>query len=363
MQRCGMQQTYVGLVCGKSMVNTGGQNDEIVFVKMNANPALVFAPYVKVALAATDVTNLLVLVKVLVEEGLDLFFVHRAHLFRRDKDLITVLVASFLGKFIHTIDLWYAIVYDTELAQCVGVDSLAGVVRQSLVALDCLVSCCHSGIRRLTAPTGRLSYIYAFILSWRKGMRRGKICRPCRQRAAALMHSTAAHQLHKPLQPHAFPTRACSSRANCNASICRHSCNYSYALLSCCRQATTKKRAALQAPSRGRYGLVKIVFGVGLQSGAHSISYIVSQTPCPKHKSLYKQDSGRVFLHLHSRSIFRGAPKMPNAMMCLASLGDGGIADPNVYHFVHAVGRGPRRPALKKHAPPAWRVQGPRAVV
>lgn len=124
-----------------------------------------------------------------------------------------------------------------------------------------------------------------------------------------------------------------------------------------------KKRAALQAPSRGRYGLVKIVFGVGLQSGAHSISYIVSQTPCPKHKSLYKQDSGRVFLHLHSRSIFRGAPKMPNAMMCLASLGDGGIADPSVYHFVHAVGRGPRRPALKKHAPPAWRVQGPRAVV
>ena len=105
-----MQKTHVGLVCGKSVVDAGGQNDEIVFAEMDADPALVFSSYVKIALAVADVANLLVLVKVLVEEGLDLFLVDCAHLFRRDKDLVTVSVASFLGEFVHAIEFGYAIV-------------------------------------------------------------------------------------------------------------------------------------------------------------------------------------------------------------------------------------------------------------
>lgn len=102
--------THIGFVCGESVVDTGRQNDEVVLAEMDANPPLILTPHVEITLAVADVADLLVFMQVLVEEGLDLVLVDRPHLLWRDKDLVSVLVASFFRQFVHAGDFRNAVV-------------------------------------------------------------------------------------------------------------------------------------------------------------------------------------------------------------------------------------------------------------
>lgn len=127
--------TYIGLVRRETVVDAGREDNEVVLSKVDAHPGILLAPDIKVALATADVANLFVLMQVLVEKGLDLFFVDGAHLLRRDKDFVAVLVAAVLRQLVHARNIGDVVVQDAQLGQVLFRDSLARVVRQALVAL------------------------------------------------------------------------------------------------------------------------------------------------------------------------------------------------------------------------------------
>lgn len=56
------RKTHIGLVRGEAVKDAGGQDDEVVLLQLDAHPLIALVPHVKVALAASDVPNLLVLV-------------------------------------------------------------------------------------------------------------------------------------------------------------------------------------------------------------------------------------------------------------------------------------------------------------
>lgn len=117
------------------MVDAGRENDEVVLGELDAHPVVILAAHIKVSLPVADVTNLLVLMQVLVEEGLDLFLVDGAHLLRRHKDFVAVLVTSLLCQLVDARNVGNVVVEHAELGQLVIRNGLARVVRQTLVAL------------------------------------------------------------------------------------------------------------------------------------------------------------------------------------------------------------------------------------
>lgn len=90
------------------------EDNQVVLFQADTHPLIAQAPHVKESLAVHDIPDLLVLVQVLVEEHLDFFFVHVAHLVGRDDDLVPVLVGALVGDLINLCNGWTAVVEDTE---------------------------------------------------------------------------------------------------------------------------------------------------------------------------------------------------------------------------------------------------------
>ena len=134
------RSTHVGLVRRKAVVDARGKDQQVVLLELDAHPVFVPRPHVKVALAAADVADLLVLVQVLVEEHLDLVLVDVAHLFGRHGDLIAVLVAPLGGQLVDALEAGEAVVQDAEPAELILAHGPARVVRKALVPLEPLDS-------------------------------------------------------------------------------------------------------------------------------------------------------------------------------------------------------------------------------
>ena len=96
------------------MINSSRHDHQIIGLKPDANPIVVLAADVKVAAAITDVPDLLVLVQMLVEEGLDFVLVVGQQR-RGDGDLVAVLVATRGSEGVDVGYVWVVEVEDTEL--------------------------------------------------------------------------------------------------------------------------------------------------------------------------------------------------------------------------------------------------------
>src|SRR5690349_18311219 len=101
---------------------------ETHLLQLDAHPLVALVTHVKVALAAADVADLLVLVQVLVEEGFDLLLVDVAHLLRADGDFVAVAVSPLGGQGVDARQLRHAEVQHAQLAQLVNAEAPARVV-------------------------------------------------------------------------------------------------------------------------------------------------------------------------------------------------------------------------------------------
>lgn len=147
------------------MINPRGHNHQIALLQPQPNPSIVLAPDIKVPPTGENVSNLLVLVQVLVEEGLDFLLVARQQV-GGDFDLVAVLVGALGGDLVDGVEVVREVIVGYAEGGEVGwVDGAAGVVREALVALVVVVVSrvdggrCWSRVR-----TSRLSNQYAFIL-------------------------------------------------------------------------------------------------------------------------------------------------------------------------------------------------------
>ena len=104
-------------------------------LEVDANPVVALVAHVEVSVPVADVPDLLVLVQVLVEEGLDLGLVDVAHLLGRHGDLVPVLVAPLAGQLVDLLEVAHAVVQHAEGLEVVDADRGARVVRLALVAL------------------------------------------------------------------------------------------------------------------------------------------------------------------------------------------------------------------------------------
>lgn len=127
--------TYIRLVGGKTMIDARWQNKQIVPFKLNTYPVILLASDIKVALAAPDIADLLVLVAVLDKERLDLVFVRGPHLGGRDGNFVSVLIASLRRQLIDVVHVGEVKGEHPELIQVVDTYGAARVVREALVAL------------------------------------------------------------------------------------------------------------------------------------------------------------------------------------------------------------------------------------
>lgn len=157
--------SHVGLISSESVKDARGKDDEVVLFQLDAHPLVALVAHVKVALAAADVANLLVLVQVLVEEHLDLVLVHVAHLLRRHDNLVAVLVAAVGSQDINLAGRGQVVVQHAQAGQRICRHLTAGIVRQTLVAL------CDSDARVSTEP-------HSDEAGWLGGLPAG--CRTCR---------------------------------------------------------------------------------------------------------------------------------------------------------------------------------------
>jgi hypothetical protein len=100
------RKTYVLLISRKAVIDTGGEDNQIILGQLDAHPLILLAADIKVPLSITDVSNLLVLMKMLSEEHLHFGFVGLAHSGGRNDDLIAVLVAAVCCEGIDVCEVW-----------------------------------------------------------------------------------------------------------------------------------------------------------------------------------------------------------------------------------------------------------------
>jgi hypothetical protein len=131
--------TYIALVCGKSMVDSGGKNEEVVLFHSNAYPLVILTADIKVSSAVADVADLLIFMEVLIKECFDLLLIDVTHSLWGDCDLVSILVSPLNRKSIHSLHTIKPIVVDAELGKVVGPNRTARVVRKSGITLLQLV--------------------------------------------------------------------------------------------------------------------------------------------------------------------------------------------------------------------------------
>ena len=97
------RNTHVLVIGGESMVNSRRKHNQIALLKPDPHPIITLAPNIEKPRAIKNVSDLLILVQMLVEETLDLLFVDVSHLLRGHSDFVPVLVITLLGQRIHII--------------------------------------------------------------------------------------------------------------------------------------------------------------------------------------------------------------------------------------------------------------------
>ena len=107
--------------------------NQVVLLQLDADPLVALAPHVKKSSTVPDISDLLVLVEVLVEERLDLLLVDVAHLLGGDGDDIAVLVAPLGGQLVDLCNIRESVVEDTKLGKVVLGNVSARVVEFALV--------------------------------------------------------------------------------------------------------------------------------------------------------------------------------------------------------------------------------------
>ena len=117
------------------MVNPRRHNHKIALLQPQSNPRIILTPHIKVTPATQDISNLLIFVQVLVEEGLDFLLVAGQEV-GGNLDLVAVLVVALGGDFVDGLEvIGEVVVGDTESGEVGWVDGAAGVVGEALVAL------------------------------------------------------------------------------------------------------------------------------------------------------------------------------------------------------------------------------------
>lgn len=156
-------EAYVGLIRGEPMINSRRKDDEVVFGQHNAYPGIALTSDIEISLSTSNIADLFIFMKVLVEEGLYLVLVHIAHLLWGYENFVSVFVSSLLCQLIDIFEIRETEIVHAEALQFVDMDGSAGIMRQSLVALLGALERRSYQLHKYEIPTGKLSYMYAFI--------------------------------------------------------------------------------------------------------------------------------------------------------------------------------------------------------
>lgn len=104
------------------MVDSSRHDHQIALLQSDTHPIVVFTAHIEVSTTTEDVSDLLVLVQVLVEEVLDLLFVARQCCWA-DLNLVSVLVLSLLSDAIYGIEIiWKLVVLNAEGREICWID-------------------------------------------------------------------------------------------------------------------------------------------------------------------------------------------------------------------------------------------------
>ena len=128
--------TYVLLIGREAVVDASGKDNHIILDKVNADPLVLLASDIEVALAINYIPNFLILMQMLGKKHLHLVLVDVAHALRGHADLVPVLVAALLGNRIDGVNGRAVVVEYTKGCKLLFGDGAARVVRLALVALS-----------------------------------------------------------------------------------------------------------------------------------------------------------------------------------------------------------------------------------
>jgi len=87
------------------MIDARRHDHQVILFELDPNPIVPFASNIEKATSIKDISDFLVFVQVLVEEGLDLVFIDSSHSGRRDGDLIAVLVVPLGSQGVHILEV------------------------------------------------------------------------------------------------------------------------------------------------------------------------------------------------------------------------------------------------------------------
>lgn len=93
--------TYVLIIRSEPVIDSRGQNNQIILLQLDANPLVPLVPHIKVSFSIADISDFFVLMQVFIEEHLDFVFVNVTHLLRAHDNDIAVLVASFRRQLVN----------------------------------------------------------------------------------------------------------------------------------------------------------------------------------------------------------------------------------------------------------------------
>jgi len=146
-------QTYVLDVGCESVIYPSGQNliqseivpttiqlqtyDQVILLQLYPNPLVALTSNIEESSTIPNISNLLILMQVFIEEHLDLFFIDIAHFLRGNRDYIAILVASLQCELIDISDIRKSVVEDSKLRKIFLRNFPTGIVEFTLV--DALV--------------------------------------------------------------------------------------------------------------------------------------------------------------------------------------------------------------------------------
>lgn len=134
------RMNIIALIRRKPVINPRRQDDQIILLDLDPHPVILLTADVKVTGPIEYVANLLILMQMLGEEGLDFLLVDIAHRFRGHDNLVAVLVFALPRQLIDGFDRRAVAVEQAETAEMGHVDGAARVVGEALIALILLAS-------------------------------------------------------------------------------------------------------------------------------------------------------------------------------------------------------------------------------
>jgi hypothetical protein len=118
------------------MIDPTRQDNQIPLLQPNPHPIVVLTPDIEKSCTIQNITNLLILVQMLVEETLHLLFINVTHFLGRNGDLIPVLVVALLGKRLDFRVRADVMIDYAKVGEVGWVDRTPRVVGEALVTLE-----------------------------------------------------------------------------------------------------------------------------------------------------------------------------------------------------------------------------------